>query len=46
VRWLCTPHHRQHHAQHGPGLNAFRVQPADKPFTTNQMVAMFAQVLA
>jgi hypothetical protein len=24
VRWLCTQHHKQHHAKHGPGLNAFR----------------------
>jgi len=23
VRWLCRAHHRQHHVQHGPGLNAF-----------------------
>jgi ribosomal protein S27AE len=22
VRWLCASHHRQHHVEHGPGLNA------------------------
>jgi hypothetical protein len=23
VRWLCRPHHIQHHVLHGPGANAF-----------------------
>jgi hypothetical protein len=22
VRWLCGPHHHQHHVKHGPGKNA------------------------
>ena len=24
VRWLCGSCHKNHHRQHGPGLNAFR----------------------
>lgn len=25
VRWLCRPHHKQHHLKFGPGKNAFAV---------------------
>jgi ribosomal protein S27AE len=28
VRWLCKRHHRQHHVQFGPALNAFRAEVA------------------